>query len=189
MSKLTKEEMDYLAGKDTEEEVENPLTQEPYRKQLKIEARQALETWEIKCTEHEDRRNISQEELDMSMDLAMHSTGEIKTVLIKMVEYIEANPKDDEMIYLRVELETAYRETINFRQQNLEFSKHNISGGAEYDSDEESLIQDLAEFVDVENIEYIADSGYDDTMEDSDEDYVEDNSDGDYEYDDDGYEE
>ena len=189
MSKLTKEEMDYLAGKDTEEEIENPLTQESYRKQLKIEARQALETWEIKCTEHEDIRNISQEELDNSMDLAMHSTGEIKTVLIKMVEYIEANPKDDEMIYLRVELETAYRETINFRQNNLEFSKQNISAGAEYDSDEESLIHDLAEFVDVENLEYVADSGYEDGMEDSDEDYVENDANSDDEYDDDGYDE
>ena len=92
------------------------------RKQLKINAKQALETWELRWKEIErwDLNDIPQQKQDDFVDLAMLSGGEIKEALESLIRYMEdvdnhAESHDAELVGFREDLATALKETLNYR--------------------------------------------------------------------------
>ena len=92
------------------------------RKQLKINAKQALETWELRWREIEnwDPAEIPQQKQDDLVDLAMLSGGEIKEALEGLIQYMEdvdnhSESHDSELVAFREDLATALKETLNYR--------------------------------------------------------------------------
>ena len=92
------------------------------RKQLKIDAKRALETWELRWKEIEqwDPTDIPQSKQDQLVDLAMTSSGEIKDALEALIQYMEdvdnhAESHDSELVAFREDLATALKETLNYR--------------------------------------------------------------------------
>ena len=92
------------------------------RKQLKIDAKQALETWEMRWTEIQswDSNDIPQQKQDDLVDLAMLSGGEIRDALEALIEYMQdvdnhAESHDPELVEFREDLATALKETLNYR--------------------------------------------------------------------------
>lgn len=92
------------------------------RKQLKINAKQALETWELRWKEIAgwDLNDIPQQKQDDFVDLAMLSGGEIKEALEGLIRYMEdvdnhAESHDAELVGFREDLATALKETLNYR--------------------------------------------------------------------------
>jgi|GEM_PF-6469134 len=93
-------------------------------KQLKIDAKQALETWEQRWIEIEqwDIRDIPQKKQDDLVDLAMISGGEIRDALENLIRYMEDVDNhnvshDTELVAFREDLATALKETLNYRNQ------------------------------------------------------------------------
>ena len=92
------------------------------RKQLKINAKQALETWELRWKEIEnwEPTDIPQQKQDDFVDLAMLSGGEIKEALEGLIQYMEdvdnhSESHDSELVAFREDLATALKETLNYR--------------------------------------------------------------------------
>ena len=92
------------------------------RKQLKINAKQALETWELRWKEIEGWAldDIPQRKQDDFVDLAMLSGGEIKEALEGLIQYMEdvdnhSESHDPELVEFREDLATALKETLNYR--------------------------------------------------------------------------
>ena len=93
-------------------------------KQMKIDAKQALETWEQRWIEIEqwDIRDIPQKKQDDLVDLAMISGGEIRDALENLIRYMEDVDNhnvshDTELVAFREDLATALKETLNYRNQ------------------------------------------------------------------------
>ena len=93
-------------------------------KQLKIDAKQALETWEQRWIEIEqwDIRDIPQKKQDDLVDLAMIPGGEIRDALENLIRYMEDVDNhnvshDTELVAFREDLATALKETLNYRNQ------------------------------------------------------------------------
>ena len=91
-------------------------------KQLKIDAKQALETWELRWKEitQWDLNDIPQQKQDELVDLAMLSGGELKDALEDIIQFMddidnEAHSKNPELIAFREDLATALKETLNYR--------------------------------------------------------------------------
>ena len=92
------------------------------RKQLKINAKQALETWELRWREIEEwnLEDIPQQKQDDFVDLAMLSGGEIKEALEGLIQYMDdvdnhSESHDTELVAFREDLATALKETLNYR--------------------------------------------------------------------------
>ena len=92
------------------------------RKQLKINAKQALETWELRWKEigNWEPTDIPQQKQDDFVDLAMLSGGEIKEALEGLIQYMEdvdnhSESHDAELVAFREDLATALKETLNYR--------------------------------------------------------------------------
>ena len=91
-------------------------------KQLKIDAKQALETWELRWKEitQWDVNDIPQQKQDDLVDLAMLSGGELRDALEDIIHFMddidnEAHSKNPELIAFREDLATALKETLNYR--------------------------------------------------------------------------
>ena len=100
------------------------------RKQLKISAKQALETWELRWKEIEswNINDIPQQKQDDFVDLAMLSGGEIKEALEGLIQYMEdvdnhAESHDSELVGFREDLATALKETLNYRNSIDAYTK------------------------------------------------------------------
>lgn len=91
-------------------------------KQLKIDAKQALETWELRWKEitQWDLNDIPQQKQDELVDLAMLSGGELKDALEDIIQFMddidnEAHSNNPELVAFREDLATALKETLNYR--------------------------------------------------------------------------
>lgn len=91
-------------------------------KQLKIDAKQALETWELRWKEitQWNVNDIPQQKQDDLVDLAMLSGGELRDALEDIIHFMddidnEAHSKNPELIAFREDLATALKETLNYR--------------------------------------------------------------------------
>jgi len=130
------------------------------RKQLKIDAKRALETWELRWKEIEqwDPTDIPQSKQDELVDLAMTSGGEIKDALEALIEYMEdidnhAESHDSELVAFREDLATALKETLNYRNGVEAYTREALF----------AEIGDLDELVDV-NLLFIDDEAQDDNV-------------------------
>ncbi len=93
-------------------------------KELKIEIKQALETWDQRWSEISqwDANEIPQKKQDDLVDLAMLSGGELKEALESLIQHMEdvdndQASRDAELIAFREDLATALKETLNYRNQ------------------------------------------------------------------------
>ena len=100
------------------------------RKQLKINAKQALETWELRWKEIEnwEPTEIPQQKQDDFVDLAMLSGGEIKEALEGLIQYMEdvdnhSESHDSELVAFREDLATALKETLNYRNSIATYTR------------------------------------------------------------------
>ncbi len=93
-------------------------------KELKIEIKQALETWDQRWSEitQWDETEIPQKKQDDLVDLAMLSGGELREALESLIRYMDDvdnnhASRDAELIGFREDLATAFKETLNYRNQ------------------------------------------------------------------------
>ena len=100
------------------------------RKQLKINAKQALETWELRWREIEEwnLEDIPQQKQDDFVDLAMLSGGEIKEALEGLIQYMDdvdnhSESHDTELVAFREDLATALKETLNYRNSIAAYTR------------------------------------------------------------------
>ena len=100
------------------------------RKQLKIEAKQALETWSQTFKQlHQYPDELPQGKFDEFINLAIHSSGDIGDVLERMIQLMNQDDHEAEagdMIELREELQTALKETLHFREQNTDYTRNQL---------------------------------------------------------------
>ena len=98
------------------------------RKKIKIEAKQALETWEqrLQLINQWEEEEVPQNQLDEFVNLAIHSSGDINDVLQRMGNWMESNPSQEDFIELREDLSTALKETINFRLHYSDYTHHQL---------------------------------------------------------------
>ncbi len=100
------------------------------RKELKIAAKQALETWETRWTEicSWNPSETPQGKQDEFVDLAMHSSAEIRDALEYLIHYMDDVENRHEtsaidLIELREDLAGGLRETLNYRNSISAYSK------------------------------------------------------------------
>ena len=98
------------------------------RKQLKIEAKQALETWEQRLIQINqwDEADIPQNKMDELVHLAMHSSGDISDVIHRLNQWMDGNPLTEDFVQLRGDLSTALKESLNFRLTNSDYTRHQL---------------------------------------------------------------
>lgn len=100
------------------------------RKELKIEAKQALETWSqtfMNILKYPDE--IPQGQFDEFINLAIHSSGDIGDVLERIIQLMEQDDQEAEapdMVELREDLQTALKEAIHFREQNTDYTRNEL---------------------------------------------------------------
>jgi hypothetical protein len=99
-----------------------------HRKQIKIEAKQALETWEqrLQLINQWEEEEVPQSKLDEFVNLAIHSSGDINDVLQRVGNWMDGNPSQGDFIELREDLSTALKETINFRLHYSDYTHHQL---------------------------------------------------------------
>ena len=121
------------------------------RKQLKIDAKQAIEVWEARWNEicEWDENEIPQAKQDEFADLALQSAGEIKSALSELIQYMDdidnlSESNDDDLVELREDLATALKETINYRHSLESYSR-------------EALFEELGDLDDMIDVELIFD--------------------------------
>ena len=105
-----------------------------YRKELKIEAKQALETWSqtFQQIHQYPDEEIPQGKFDEYINLAIHSCGDIGDVLERIIQLMQDNDQEAEandIIELREELQTALKEALHFRAQNTEYTRNQLFSG------------------------------------------------------------
>ena len=130
------------------------------RKEIKIAAKQALETWETRWNEISswDGNDIPQAKQDDFADLAMHSSAEIKEALEGIIalqtdfETPEESRADD-LSELREDLAGALKETLNYRNSITTYTREALF----------AEVGDLDELVDV-NLLFIDDEVVDDDI-------------------------
>lgn len=100
------------------------------RKELKVEAKQALETWaQVLKQIQQYPDEIPQGKFDEYINLSIHSSGDIGDVLERMIQLMLENDQEAEsadMIELREELQTALKEAIHFREQNTSYTRDQL---------------------------------------------------------------
>ena len=123
------------------------------RKRLKIEAKQALETWEqnLIIINQWEADDSPQEKLDEFVNLAIHSTGDINDVLQRVGEWMNEHPTNDDFNELRGDLSTALKESINFRLSNSDYTHHQLFEDID---NIENLIDVNDLFIDDDVVEY-----------------------------------
>ena len=100
------------------------------RKELKIAAKQALETWETRWNDISgwDPMETPQGKQDEFVDLAMHSSAEIREALEGLINYMDDIENRHEtsagdLIELREDLASGLRETLNYRNSITAYSR------------------------------------------------------------------
>ena len=123
------------------------------RKEIKIAAKQALETWEARWNDicSWDSNDIPQAKQDEFADLAMHSSAEIREALeniIALQTNFEApeESRADDLSELREELASSLKETLNYRNSITAYTREALF----------AEVGDLDELVDV-NLLFIDD--------------------------------
>lgn len=140
-----------------------------YRKELKIEAKQALETWSqtFKQIHQYPDDDIPQGKFDEFVNLAIHCSGDIGDVLERMIQLMQDNDMEaeaEDMIELREDLQTALKETLHFREKNTDYTRNQLFSGIG-NLDELIDVNDLFNQADLEEAEMI-DTGIEDFLED-----------------------
>ena len=132
-----------------------------YRKELKIEAKQALENWSQtfqQINQYPDEE-IPQGKFDEYINLAIHSCGDISDVLERIIQLMQDNDQEAEakdIIDLREELQTALKEALHFRTQNSEYTRNQLFSGLG-NLDELMSVNDLFNQSDLEETNLLQD--------------------------------
>lgn len=101
------------------------------RKELKIEAKQALEGWNQTFVEINDypEDDMPQGKFDEFINLAIYSSGDIGDVLERMIQLMQEDNKEAEakdMKNLRGDLQTALKEVLSFRSKNSDYTRNQL---------------------------------------------------------------
>lgn len=130
------------------------------RKEIKIAAKQALETWETRWDEISswDSNDIPQAKQDDFADLAMHSSAEIREALESIIALqtdfeLPEESRADDLTELREELAGALKETLNYRNSITAYTREALF----------AEVGDLDELVDV-NLLFVDDEVVDDDI-------------------------
>lgn len=130
------------------------------RKEIKIAAKQALETWETRWSEISSWGGIDipQAKQDDFADLAMHSSAELREALESIIALqtdfeVPEESRADDLSELREDLAGALKETLNYRNSITAYTREALF----------AEVGDLDELVDV-NLLFIDDEVVDDDI-------------------------
>ena len=100
------------------------------RKELKIEAKQALEGWNQTFVEINDYPDdMPQGKYDEFINLAIYSSGDIGDVLSRMIQLMQEDDQEaeaEDLIALRGDLRTALKEVLKFRERNSDYTRNQL---------------------------------------------------------------
>ena len=114
------------------------------RKNLKIEAKQVLEDWEIQWNDAIE--DIPADRMGEALEIALHSSGAMKDVLDRLLQYMDDEDDYDstDLNELRDELSTTLKEVLRF-QQHAELSQVQYADFGDGTDDEPAPTEDMFE--------------------------------------------